>query len=64
MKNVKKLFHKKPKANGSEFMPVHRVNVAPMFFISNQIIDEFVAVLKDWKIIFDSNPLAQNYIRS
>ncbi|OGD85620.1 hypothetical protein A2164_02125 [Candidatus Curtissbacteria bacterium RBG_13_35_7] len=25
--------------------------------ISNRVIDEFVAVLKDWKVIFESNPL-------
>ena len=32
--------------------------------ISNQIMDEFVAVLKDWKIIFDSYPVALGYVRS
>jgi len=30
--------------------------------ISNQILVEFVAVLKDWKVIFDSNPVASDYI--
>ena len=33
------------------------------FEISNKILDEFVAVLKDWKVIFDLNPMALGYIR-
>ena len=32
--------------------------------ISNQIIDEFVPVLRDWKLIFDSCPVALDYIRT